>query len=278
MFLAFQNHQVRVGINSNAVYLRGGVLPMFASIFKRFRPTPGTLIATFALVFAMTGGAYAAKRYLITSSKQISPSVLKSLKGATGKAGPAGPAGPAGSGGAGPAGPAGPQGAAGAAGAAGEKGAQGDKGEKGIQGVKGVEGSPWTDGGTLPVGSTETGVWVMSEIPTGSGPAFLKAAISFPIPLASPIAAANVHIFEGTTIPVGCSGTVSGEHVTELKAASGNLCVWSNLNHENVTASGLETIDSELQEQGVGTRGAVLRTKAALAEESTGEGTWAVTG
>ena len=51
-----------------------------------------------ALVFAMAGGAAAASHYLITSSKQISPKVLKELKtpgakGATGAAGPAGPTG-----------------------------------------------------------------------------------------------------------------------------------------------------------------------------------------
>ncbi|MGH2879601.1 MAG: hypothetical protein ACRDK4_08360, partial [Solirubrobacteraceae bacterium] len=51
---------------------------------------------TLALVFAMTGGAYAAKKYLITNTKQISPKVLKQLKGAKGPAGPAGPEGKAG--------------------------------------------------------------------------------------------------------------------------------------------------------------------------------------
>ena len=58
-----------------------------SSTHRRFRPTPSGVIATIALVFAMSGGAYAAKKYLITSTKQISPSVLKSLKGAAGKNG-----------------------------------------------------------------------------------------------------------------------------------------------------------------------------------------------
>ncbi len=47
------------------------------------------VLAVIALVFAMTGGAYAAKRYLITSTAQISPKVLKTLKGKPGPAGPA---------------------------------------------------------------------------------------------------------------------------------------------------------------------------------------------
>jgi hypothetical protein len=39
---------------------------------------------TLALVFAMSGGAYAARRFVITSTKQIKPSVLKSLSGIDG--------------------------------------------------------------------------------------------------------------------------------------------------------------------------------------------------
>jgi hypothetical protein len=69
------------------------------------------IVATLALLFAMTGGALAAKHYIISSTQQIKPSVLKKLhgksgrpgaKGATGETGATGPAGKEG-----PAGPAG---------------------------------------------------------------------------------------------------------------------------------------------------------------------------
>jgi hypothetical protein len=56
--------------------------------------------ATLALVFSMTGGAMAAHHYLITSTKQISPKVVKALTGKTGKTGAAGPAGSPGAAGA----------------------------------------------------------------------------------------------------------------------------------------------------------------------------------
>jgi hypothetical protein len=46
--------------------------------------------ATLALFFAMSGGALAAKHYLINSTKQINPKVLRALKGNRGPTGPAG--------------------------------------------------------------------------------------------------------------------------------------------------------------------------------------------
>jgi hypothetical protein len=76
----------------------------------RRRLSYANVTATLALVFAMSGGALAANHYLITSTKQINPSVLKKL---TGKAGATGPGGPAG-----PSGPQGPGGAPGAPGSA----------------------------------------------------------------------------------------------------------------------------------------------------------------
>jgi len=82
--------------------------------FLRRHLSYANVAATMALVFAMGGSAVAASHYLITSTKQIKPSVLKSLKGNAGPRGAAGPAGPAG-----------PAGSAGAAGAAGKDGAPG---------------------------------------------------------------------------------------------------------------------------------------------------------
>lgn len=57
------------------------------------------VVATLALVFAMSGGALAAKHYLIESTKQIKPAVLGKLRGARGAAGARGAIGPAGAGG-----------------------------------------------------------------------------------------------------------------------------------------------------------------------------------
>jgi Collagen triple helix repeat (20 copies) len=82
------------------------------------------VVATLALVFAMSGGALAAKHYLINSTKQINPKVLKKLKGNTGKTGPTGPTGLTG-----PTGPAGP------AGKTGETGKPGETGETGAAGT-----------------------------------------------------------------------------------------------------------------------------------------------
>jgi hypothetical protein len=62
------------------------------------RVTYVNVVATFALVFAMSGGAFAAKRYLITSTGQISPKVLRSLQGKVGATGVQGAVGPGGCG------------------------------------------------------------------------------------------------------------------------------------------------------------------------------------
>jgi hypothetical protein len=57
------------------------------------RFTYANVAATLALVFSMTGGAMAAKHYLINSTKQINPKVIKALKGNAGANGAAGPMG-----------------------------------------------------------------------------------------------------------------------------------------------------------------------------------------
>jgi hypothetical protein len=80
------------------------------------RLTYTNVVATLALVLAMTGGAMAADKYLITSIKQIKPSVRRSLRGERGKVGMQGPMGPA--------------------------GAQGPEGKPGAPGPAGPEGKP----------------------------------------------------------------------------------------------------------------------------------------
>ncbi len=82
----------------------------------RRRLSYANVTATLALVFAMSGGALAANHYLINSTKQINPKVLKSLKGNAGKAGATGATGAAGA--TGPGGATGPQGKEGPAGSA----------------------------------------------------------------------------------------------------------------------------------------------------------------
>src|SRR5580704_6817888 len=97
--------------------------PQMTSKIRR-HITFANVTATFALLFATSGGALAAGKFLITSTKQISPKVLKSLKGTSGKNGATGPAGPAG--------PAGPSGSAGPSGAAGTPGPEGKEGKAGV--------------------------------------------------------------------------------------------------------------------------------------------------
>ena len=77
----------------------------------RARMTYANVAATLALMFAMSGGALAAKHYLINSTRQINPKVLKKLRGARGARGSIGPNGALGPQGVtGPEGPRGPRG------------------------------------------------------------------------------------------------------------------------------------------------------------------------
>jgi Collagen triple helix repeat (20 copies) len=84
----------------------------------RKRITYANVAATLALVFSMTGGAIAANHYLINSTKQINPKVLKKLRGNRGAKGATGG-----------------KGATGATGAAGVNGSTGKAGETGAPGT-----------------------------------------------------------------------------------------------------------------------------------------------
>jgi hypothetical protein len=105
------------------------------------RPSPAMVVACLALFVASTGTSIAASHYLITSTKQIKPSVLHKLKGAKGEKGAAGVTGAKGA--------AGATGAKGAAGATGAKGAAGATGAKGAQGIPGLTGFTIIQGAVL---------------------------------------------------------------------------------------------------------------------------------
>jgi hypothetical protein len=240
---------------------------MFSKIRQRF--TYANVALTLALVFAMSGGAYAANRYVVTSTKQIKPSVLKSLQG---KAGPSGKSGA--------------NGTNGTNGAAGEKGAQGPpgpQGETGKQGEPGKTGEPGKDGETgftetLPAKKTETGVWNYGTSAAGA----VVAPISFTIPLARALDGTQVHYIGGSGSQSSeCPGTVE-----EPEAKPGNLCVY-----QSSVAIGVKRVGGEVQVEifpansgpkvlggttvGAGASGALVFFEAE--EEGVGWGTWAVT-
>jgi len=110
------------------------------------------IVATLALVFAMGGSALAARHYLINSTRQINPKVIKKLRGNTGKTGPSGPQG--------------------AAGAKGTAGAEGTKGADGFSALS-----------SLPPGRSESGDYAFAPDNTGTG--FVMSSVTFPVPLAA---------------------------------------------------------------------------------------------
>lgn len=268
---------------------------MFSLLRKRLG-IPG-VISIVALVFATTGGAFAAK-YVITSKSQIKPSVLKALKGkrgarglqgAAGPQGPVGPVGPAGARGAagangtvGPAGPAGPKGATGPAGV----GTTGPTGPTGVgvtgpAGATGATGATGTTGtfafGELPNGATMTGAWSPYTSTPGGLPGAFEGAgtaeISFGLPVDPAPDLVYVSNEEGSA--TGCPGVVNGIP----QAAAGKLCVYEAEPPEGAVEPAVASYDPS-QPLGPGDAGKT----GAILEFSECEpfcvlnGTWAVTG
>jgi hypothetical protein len=230
---------------------------------------PGVL-AISALVLAMSGGAYAATdgggsgKATESKTKVVKgPRGPRGFKGAKGDTGPVGPAGPQGSQGpAGPAGPTGPQ------------GSQGPAGKTGETGKTGLTGSPWTAGGTLPVGATETGVWGQAAVVKGN----LFSQISFPIPLKNPPTLVVVRPEEDKTA-AGCSSKVNEEgalHGGTPTAGSGKLCVYLDVPIPFIGGSTITAFDpTEIGKEGVSTSGTLLE---AACSECFAFGVWAVGG
>ena len=163
---------------------------------------------------------------MITSTKQISPSVLKALAGKAGPAGAQGAAGPQGQTGSG--GTKGETGAEGKPGPEGKPGSQGAtcaKGTTGATGPQGATGEPWTAGGRLPSGKTETGTWAFPHVARNG---FIELVpIAFTIPLAKQSANVEVLTLAQTKASVGSHKCeyATGDPEAMLVAPAGYLCV-----------------------------------------------------
>jgi hypothetical protein len=280
---------------------------MFARL-KQHMGVPG-VIAVIALVFAMVGGAYAASGALTAKQKKEVKTIAKQFAGKNGAPGVTGPAGPAGA-----AGPKGDTGAAGKDGSPGSPGIPG-KGAKvtplpvgaqtaceetggamvedgqqppnsvavcaGKEGKDGKEGSPWTAGGTLPPGATETGVWGFNA---SSESEKIVAPMSFTIQLAAGLEGEHVHFQDQPTPEAFEQACPAGEIGWALPTAKpGELCVYY-LNPNGLTNASFSSINpptSTFPEQaGAGKAGAmaVFEFTGSPGEAATGFGTWAVTG
>jgi hypothetical protein len=269
---------------------------MLNAIHKRM--TYANVTATLALFFAMSGGALAASHYLITSTKQISPKVLKSLKATNGTNGTNGANGAQG-----PTGPAGTPGAKGEQGAKGEPGTPGTKGEPGPPGTKGEpgpEGVCSQTNCTLPTETTETGSWDITATKEDEGNVF--TSISFTIPLTKALDATHVHYVneagtEQSVFHLGGTPEFEAEKTTacpgtaaEPAAAPGNFCVYQGEAIENaeeisggsalaeaiISPANLGAFGSIVQ-QGAATAGAKVYLRDEEQKSTRAWGTWAVT-
>lgn len=296
---------------------------MFSRIHQKLG-TAGFVISIVALIAALGGAAWAAAG-LNGKQKNEVKAISKKFAGKNGAAGATGPAGPGG-----PVGPVGPQGADGADGDPGPPGTAGKNVQVGTaivgecpeggatvqvtgeaatkkavcNGEEGPEGSPWTVGGTLPSGKTETGAWTVGTVSAGAAPGpgkVLNVPISFPIPLPAALPANKVHYIT----PAGKEAIYSENPTTEEielsevtsttclgspaapSAVAGNLCVYAQvLSPPLALALGepgkLVFWNDSIKNPGTSSSSGASVAGARLAftgppAETSGFGTWAVT-
>ena len=176
------------------------------------RPSPAMVIACLALFVASTGTSIAASHYLITSTKQIKPSVLTKLKGAKGPTGNTGATGSTGSkGDTGGAGATGPKGDTGATGPAGP--ANGPAGPTGPTGATGPAGAAGRNGATNVVAYYQASAYYTGtsyaeidcpagEVATGGSVAWNATTYAAPVSGSEPVT-------NSSGVPYGWYGSVS---------------------------------------------------------------------
>lgn len=273
------------------------------SLYSRFHErfgTAGVILGMIALILALGGSAFAASGGLSGPEKTLIKKEAKKWGKKFAKTGPAGPQGAPGT-----------PGTNGTNGKDGTNGTNGTDGADGTDGTNGksievteievgevecnaqggalvkVEGEPASAqevcngepgmihaGETLPVGATETGAWSTTD-ETGAG-------LSFPVPLAAPLAESHVVFvtrakFQAAELPAECDngeGAPAGPENPE--ADSGYLCVFEG-RARTVEASLITPAGAEnLFPQGSSPSGAQL--VVITSEPGTTWGTYAVTG
>jgi hypothetical protein len=237
---------------------------MFSRIFKRISYT--NIALTVAIFFAMAGGALAAKRYVIISTSQISPRVLKALEGKPGGPGATGAAGPAGA-----------KGEPGPVGSAGEKGSQGLPGEEGPEGEPGEpgpEGVCSKANCVLPKGASVKGVWGTNGTSTNGVGHAIFAPISFNVPLKTAPENSAVHVIRsGEAVPSGCKGSFETP-----EAEAGNLCIFVSTEVSGKVLGSISVQGGGPQFQFAGIDGAVVLVLPSAGEVASAYGTWAAGG
>jgi hypothetical protein len=157
----------------------------------------------------------------------------------------------------------------------------------GSQGAQGAQGNPWTAGGTLPTGSSESGAWSFIGPANAADydPIFgaFASSISFGIPLAAPLDGSHVAMVNcpGACVSVPhCSAPPPngpGGTVGNPKADSGYLCVY-----QGGVATGLANpgiLIPDLSNFGAGVSGAlILYFTVTGTTPKHANGSWAVTG
>jgi Collagen triple helix repeat (20 copies) len=254
--------------------------------------TAGLIVAMVALVAALGGTALAASKLNSTQKKEVEK-IAKKYAGKPGAPGAQGPAGPTGS-----AGKNGTDGTNGTNGKDGTSGTNGTNGKSvtvseipveeaeceerggamvaqegsasGVEVCDGEEGSPWTDGGTLPPGATETGVFTLTS--SGAPIGRYQTALSLPIQLVE-VEGFDQHMLISGVADSGEFTAECGSPFAEHPAPKpGVFCVYAP-EHNEATEPEVQTASGG---SGVSPSGAFL--SYVLGENGSVRGSFAVTG